>query len=182
MLDFKTRCPIKEGVVDAMKRGDVNRMFERIVEKKDFGNITATVREEDGIELDSSHLKVTVLSRPAYSNGDTKETADYQLGPWVITIDNFVHEKECDKLIQLGAVEGYERSEDVGKQLFDGSYDSVQSKSRTSHNAWCQNECYDDPMAKSVAARIEELTGIPEQNSENLQLLRYEVGQFYRTQ
>ena len=82
----------------------------------------------------------------------------------------------------MGGVEGYKRSEDVGKKLFDGTYDSVQSSSRTSHNAWCQHECYEDPHAQNVMKRIELLTGIPEKNSENLQLLKYEEGQFYRTQ
>ena len=37
-------------------------------------------------------------------------------------------------------------------------------------------------MLKNVAKRIELLTGVPEANSENLQLLKDEVGQFYKTQ
>lgn len=182
LLDFKTRCPIKPGVEDALKSGDLHKMFERIVDERNFGNVSSTVLTDKGVDLDGSSFEINVLSRPEYANGDTKETADYKIGPWVITIDNFVHEKECEKLIELGGLEGYERSEDVGKELFDGTYDSVQSTSRTSFNAWCQSECYHDPIAKAVAARIEELTGVPEQNSENFQLLRYHVGQFYKTQ
>lgn len=50
---------------------------------------------------------------------------------------------------------------------------------RTSTNAWCQNECYNDPIAKRVMERVENITGIAETNSEWLQLLRYEKGQHY---
>ena len=45
----------------------------------------------------------------------------------------------------------------------------------------CNDECYKDPFAQSAAAKIEALTGVPEANSEYLQLLRYSTGQFYRT-
>eukprot|EP01083_Nonionella_stella_P084468 233840_1 len=36
-----------------------------------------------------------------------------------------------------------------------------------------------DPVAKTVVDRIEHVTQIPQANSESLQLLRYEVGQYY---
>jgi prolyl 4-hydroxylase len=42
-------------------------------------------------------------------------------------------------------------------------------------------ECYDDALTKNVLTKIENLTGIPDANSEYLQLLKYEVGQFYNT-
>jgi hypothetical protein len=38
-----------------------------------------------------------------------------------------------------------------------------------------------DDATKSVNAKLENITGIPETNHEFLQLLRYEVGQFYQT-
>lgn len=46
------------------------------------------------------------------------------------------------------------------------------STRRTSSNAWCQNDCYKDPIAQAVMDRIVNLTGIPEVNSEYLQLLK----------
>lgn len=177
LLDFKYRCPIPPDAVDALKEGDLHRLFEKIV--------TTNASYVDG-ESDSaiSAYDVNILSRPSPAPEDENKdmkNLDYKLGPWVITIDNFIKEDECDKLIELGGVEGYKRSEDVGKEQFDGTYASVQSESRTSWNAWCTDDCYKDPTAIEVAARIERLTGIPEPNSENLQLLRYEVGQFYKT-
>ncbi len=182
VLDFKTRCPIKEGVENALDQGDLNRMFRRIADERDFGNVSGTVLTEKGIDLDPTNFEINVLSRPTPPNGELEADTGYKFGPWVITIDNFLHEKECERLIELGAVEGYKRSEDVGAEKFDGSYDSVQSSSRTSFNAWCQEDCEKDPISQAVAARIETLTGVPVENSESFQLLRYHEGQFYKTQ
>jgi prolyl 4-hydroxylase len=39
--------------------------------------------------------------------------------------------------------------------------------------------CMADPIAQNVVNRIEHLTQIPQANSESLQLLRYEEGQYY---
>jgi prolyl 4-hydroxylase len=45
----------------------------------------------------------------------------------------------------------------------------------------CTDACYRDPTAQQVMQRIANITGIDEMNSENLQLLRYELGQYYQT-
>ena len=178
LLDFTARCPIPPDAVDAIKEGDLHAMFERIVngdnENVDSNNSTKYYDIKD----------VTILSRPASLPQNTAEDSDhkYKTGPWVITIDNFIKDDECEQLIKLGALEGYERSEDVGAEKFDGSFDSVQSTSRTSHNAWCLDKCSEDPHAEAVMARIEQLTRVPLNNSESLQLLRYYEGQFYKTQ
>ncbi|KAL3925541.1 MAG: hypothetical protein SGILL_000336 [Bacillariaceae sp.] len=34
--------------------------------------------------------------------------------PWLVTMDNVATEEECQKMIELGADRGYERSKDVG--------------------------------------------------------------------
>ena len=46
-------------------------------------------------------------------------------------------------------------------------------------NAWCSKECKEEIVVKAVNNRISNMTGIPLVNSEDLQLLRYEPGQFY---
>jgi prolyl 4-hydroxylase len=122
-----------------------------------------------------------VLSRPEYINDDTADNATSQLGPWMLVMENFVSDDEAERLMQLGGIEGYERSSDVGNLKFDGTFDTFVNEGRTSMNAWCQKDCYNDPLARSVMERITNITGIPEPNSEYLQLLRYEVGQFYQT-
>lgn len=151
-IDYDYRCPKDPSRKDIFGPGDLHKMFERIVEEYD---------------------NVTVLSQPP-------KEPDAKFQPWVIYIDDFVSNEECDRLVELGAIEGYERSTDVGEKKFDGTYDAVKSATRTSENAWCHKDCYKDPMAQSVMKKIETLTGIPESHSEFLQLLRYVQGQFYR--
>jgi prolyl 4-hydroxylase len=100
-------------------------------------------------------------------------------GPWVIILDDFLSPAECDRLLQLGRDIGYQRSEDVGAKEFDGTYEVSVSESRTSTTAWCVKQCFEDPDTVAVRERIEELTGIPDANSEYLHPLRYEEGQLY---
>jgi len=126
------------------------------------------------------YWNATVHSRPSYPLHVKPDEVDYILGPWVITIDNFVSEAECERLKYLGAIEGYKRSTDVGDVNFDGTTKSIESMRRTSYNAWCEHECADDPITQSVLSNIANLTGISDRNSEPLQLLRYEEGQFYK--
>ena len=71
--------------------------------------------------------------------------------------------------------------QDVGSEKEDGSHATKTHSGRTSTNSWCVEECYEDPIARNIMQRIEDITGIPEANSENLQLLRYEKTQFYQT-
>jgi prolyl 4-hydroxylase len=83
--------------------------------------------------------------------------------------------------LSLGAAQGYERSTDIGEMKFDGSFERDINDGRTSKNAFCQDECYTDPVSQQVITRIEEITNIGRNNSEDLQLLKYEVGEYYRT-
>ena len=99
----------------------------------------------------------------------------------VITIDDFITDDECERLKELGGHKGYERSTDVGAKKFDGTFEAKKSKTRTSENAWCTDECFEDPLSQTALKRIELLTGVSDSNSEYLQLLKYETGQFYRT-
>jgi prolyl 4-hydroxylase len=94
-------------------------------------------------------------------------------------MDNFVSDAERERLIEIGHEEGYERSSDVGEMLFDGTFDSVESTGRTSSNAWCPDLCAEDPITGPVHERISELSGIHNNHSEWLQLLKYDPGQFY---
>jgi prolyl 4-hydroxylase len=162
-LSIEFRCPLDPDAPVAWKPGDLNIFFLNITTLPEF-----------------SMYEPQVLSRPDYINGDNAETADYKIGPWVVTLDKFVTDDEADRLIELGAEEGYKRSSDVGKVKFDGSFEENFNDGRTSLNAWCQHACYNDTAAKQVISRIEEITHIPETNSEYLQLLKYDVGQYYR--
>lgn len=135
------------------KPGDLDQMFERILKDPYY-----------------QQFEPKALSRPTLAPGDTMETADYKVGgPWFLVFEKAATEEECDRLVELGGIEGYKRSEDVGTKQSDGTYTSVQNSGRTSTNAWCNGACYEDPVAKRVMNRIANITGTPELNSEHLQ-------------
>lgn len=135
------------------KPGDLDSMFENIMTHPYY-----------------KQFEPKALSRPTLAPGDTLETADYKVGgPWMIVFENIVSELEAERLIELGGIEGYKRSEDVGEKQADGTYTSVANSGRTSTNAWCNGPCYDDPLARGVMDRIANITGTPEVNSEHLQ-------------
>lgn len=152
-VNIENRCPLDENGRDTLGPGDLNKLFERVTNMED----------------------------PSIAQYKPKIAVQPPEGPWVVTFDDFLTPEECDLLIRMGNVEGYERSTDVGKRMFDGSYDKHLSDSRTSQNSWCREECYENPLGKQVFSKIEKLTGIPEKNSEHLQLLKYEVGQYYKS-
>ena len=162
VLDHKHRCPLNETEPEALKPGDLNKMFERILEDEY-----------------NQQYEPAAWSMP--NPTDEQKEKGIIDGPWVIVFEKFLELEECDRLIDLGAIEGYKESADVGKKNFDGTYERSVNSGRTSTNAWCTTKCYEDEVAKRVSARIENVTGIPEPNAEYLQLLRYEPGQYYNT-
>jgi hypothetical protein len=100
--------------------------------------------------------------------------------PWVVTFDNFLTDNEIDALIN--SVEGnWERSTDTGTANEFGEVGRVLSQGRTSNNAWCRKECYDNPYVRNVMKKIADITWVPEENFESFQVLRYEIGQLYKT-
>jgi hypothetical protein len=104
---------------NAWKRpGDLNRMFERIVTDPAY-----------------QAYQPKVLSRPSYADGDTPETADYKIGLWMVQFDTAVTDEEADRLVELGATEGYERSSDVGEEQPDGTFTAYVNEKRTSTNS-----------------------------------------------
>jgi prolyl 4-hydroxylase len=159
-LDISIRCPFDRDAPTIWGPGDLNAMFERIVMRP--------ANEQYNMRIHSS---------PRSNQAQHEEGGND--GPWVVTLDDFLSPAECERLIQLGHDIGYERSEDVGAQKFDGTHEPLINPDRTSTTAWCLDDCFDDPVTLAVRERIEELTGIPDANSEYLQLLRYEEGQRY---
>ena len=125
---------------------------------------------------------VRLTNEPYLSLYETKILSSPEMngGPWVITMENVLSEVEANTLIELGAIEGYERSSDVGDLKADGTFDNHVNSGRTSFNAWCLNDCYKNETALAVVNRLSQITGINETNSENLQMLRYEDGQHYQ--
>lgn len=95
-------------------------------------------------------------------------------------LENFITDEEADALIAAGHKKGYARSSDVGVENPDGTHDDEVSDGRTSTNSWCDDElCDKDPVIGPVVERVAHTTGTVVNNSEHLQLLQYEPGQYY---
>lgn len=150
---------------NVFQEGDLNKMFQRIVGELPF---------EDGAVVPD--YKVNIISRPLSEEhiGSAMHELDFHVGPWILTLDNFLTDDECDRLVELGATSGYYKSlienEDEDEE---DEEEEEEDAYRTSTNAWCQDECYKDPIAQRVIQKIENTTGIPDSYSEYLQLLKY---------
>ena len=159
-LDWNLACPITEGAVNAWKPGDLHRFFTNLTRLEQY----------------SLH----VYSRPDYLPGDTNETAKYDIGPWVVTLENVVSPQEAHRLIQHGEAYGWEESLIAGDVKEDGSSDTVVSDYRTSQLAWCSRDsCLQDPIVQTVLERISTMVDLHSNHSDYFQLLKYEEGQYY---
>ena len=143
---------------------DLDDMFLRIIGELPFED--GTVVPDYTVNIHSRPMKEEDLKK-----GIEEDALDYQVGPWIITLDNFLTDEECNRLKELGAMEGYERStiEEEEESDLDESEDAY----RTSSNSWCFKDCYTDPIATRVIEKLENVTGVPEAYSEYLQLLKY---------
>lgn len=187
MIDIKTRCPIDPNAIPALHAGDLNKMFARIVDSAPGNQTTEATIDDKGdtvIELSSTqNYTVHVLSQPGDKlKPDDGVDVDRFLPPWVVIFENFVTDEECDTMIKLGHKHKYKRSEDVGDEKFDGTFGGVKSESRTSENAWCSyhDGCRSEDVPTRLHDRISHVLNIPANNSEDFQILKYEVGQYYR--
>eukprot|EP00804_Cyclotella_cryptica_P029939 CCRYP_020080-RA/>CCRYP_020080-RA protein AED:0.17 eAED:0.17 QI:302/1/1/1/0.5/0.33/3/416/480 len=168
LLDIRLKCPITEDNKMVYKPGELNALMERIVDNSDG----------KGTYL---QYNPKAISRPKIRSDGTAAPGVEVDGPWIVLFENFVSEAEAEALIAAGAKKGYERSADVGAENPDGSHEEDVNDGRTSYNAWCDEElCNDDPIIGPVIQRIANVTETPVENSEDLQLLRYEPGQYYR--
>ena len=165
MLLYHRRCPYDKYAPAAWASGgDLERMFKRIV------------AETNGKYSD---YDVTVWSQPEMTDAEIIAHPDGVLAdkPWVLSFDNFLRDDEIERLLELAEADGYERSDDGGEYI-DGKFVTYYIKGRTSYNSWC-GKCRFDPYGKQVLDRIEEMTGIPQSNYEEMQMLRYQKTQHY---
>jgi len=155
ILELITLCTPDEDD-NVFKIDDLDMMFRRIV------------GEDAPVEDTTLPEYVPVIhSRPAHQPVSSEDHNNPILGPWVVTLDNFLSDEECDHLIEIG----YTNENKEGFEEYD-SYD-------TSLNSLCESGCYNDPVVKSINQRMSAITGIPECNSEYLQMLKYVAGRTY---
>mmetsp|Transcript_26557 Transcript_26557/g.64757 ORF Transcript_26557/g.64757 Transcript_26557/m.64757 type:complete len:555 (-) Transcript_26557:135-1799(-) len=183
LIDINERCPISEDAVPGLEPGTLNKMFERIVATAP-GNRTLTDEEREELKQNEmTEYTVTVISRPSEEPATEISAKNDKLPPWVVVFENFVADEECDEIIKLGYKHEYKRSADVGKLKFDGTHESVENNRRTSENSWCSEHlgCRNETVPTRLHNRMSKILDIPSENGEDLQILKYEKGQFYRT-
>ena len=105
-----------------------------------------------------------------------------QFGPGVIAIDDFISDEEAEHMIQIGDEAGLEGSSGTGAKQADGSFKREHTDYRTSLNSWLMGKFMTDPTVRTIDARIGNLTGLFEGNSEHYQVLRYtgEGDEYYK--
>ncbi len=110
----------------------------------------------------------------ALSNFAEYEPQLLSTDPPVLTLENFVQPDEVDALLEHA--EGrFERSTASGGRKGD-EFVPLTSEIRTSHTTWCNTPgCLGDERVKRLMARMEAVTRVPTNNSEFIQLLRYEA-------
>jgi len=153
------------------KEGELEDMFLRIVGELPF---------EEGVEPNVPDYKVNIHSRPLKAGDEDLEEdeLDYHVGPWIVTLDNFLTDEECDRLVELGTEEGYARSSLQEEDTYGEEQLKFETESddayRTSTNSWCMSEaCNNDPITRRVIQKIESTTSVPDAYAEHLQLLKY---------
>ena len=100
--------------------------------------------------------------------------------PHIVVFHNFVSDEEIEAILE-SVSDNWERSTDTGATNEFGETGRILSQSRTSSNAWCRSRCENDPTVQRVLRKIEAVTRVPSTHYESFQILRYEVGQYYRT-
>ena len=131
LLDFNTRCPYDAHAPQTLTNSDeLDAMFTRMVTQAHLQqNYTITI-------LSQPTPPTTTTSMKEEGDGSNDNTIDksQEGGPWVVLLDDFLTDEECDTLIALGTERGYERSQGVSGLKRDGSIKSHVSKGRTSSN------------------------------------------------
>mmetsp|Transcript_43907 Transcript_43907/g.73129 ORF Transcript_43907/g.73129 Transcript_43907/m.73129 type:complete len:338 (-) Transcript_43907:673-1686(-) len=100
--------------------------------------------------------------------------------PWLISFENFMTSTEVDLFLST-LQSNWERSVDTGKLDETGNFEAIKSNARTSSSMWCTDKCWQREVTKLVAERISAITGIPVENGEYPQILRYVERQEYVT-
>jgi prolyl 4-hydroxylase len=161
-LIVDSQCRRDPNGVDAWGPGGAYRMFERIL-------------------VEHAQYDVRVLSRPYYAPGDTAETATYKLGPWIITLENFLSDEEADHMVALGETEGYVKTAYRTEEQ-EADEEFINNLQHTAAVVYCQSQnCYYDPIHQRILERMSNITFLPKANHEFFQMIRYNEGQWFKT-
>jgi prolyl 4-hydroxylase len=194
LMDSKNRCPKDPDAPVALSQpGDLNAIFERITQdpnvtsryglhilsqphktsKINNPSVESSITENDESRIEKEEMTNTETITTTTTEEEEKDNNNNDDdAPWVITLDGFLSDEECDRVIEIASQEGYLNSIDFIADRASGA--------RTSQLVWCDHGCSKDPVMQTLDARISELLGIPSENFEFFQILKYDVGQFYK--
>jgi 2OG-Fe(II) oxygenase superfamily len=170
------------------KSNSVNAMFENIMSHPYYAekyDIQVLSRPESDVNPSTtSKSKCNERIEP-----NTNSDINCMEKPWILLIDDFMTTKQCDTLIQLGETKGFQESQihvedDNNDDTHAGSSDKYIDKyARTSSTTWCNNKdigCDQNKLVLRIRDRVSNITGIPDDNSEHIQLLKYQTNQYYK--
>jgi hypothetical protein len=151
-------CRPDPNAVPALMTGDLDKLFQRIISLNASDPIAVSAKQP------VQKLVVSVRHRD----------------PWIVTLDDFLSSEEAYMLVKHGYGEGFHRSVDFGgTSHFNGKSVGKVTARRTSETSWCASKtgCRGEKIPRRIHQRISNLLDIPEENSEDFQVLKYDVGQ-----
>jgi ShK domain-like len=176
----------------------LNPMFDRIVHMYS----TKNNKDDDGDNKNHKQQKLTILSQPLQYNttdvnaDDGHSTAFQKTNtidrPWILQIDHFLSDAECDHILQLGNSLGYEyntyhsnntndeyRTSNSTRRVLNEQ--DVTSEQRSGATTWCHWDCsHNDTVLQEIYELVQNLVHIPSSHYESIQILQYQQGEFYK--
>ena len=103
--------------------------------------------------------------------------------PPLVIVHEFLSPEHCDDIMDAvtGPEEAYDTGENAKNQLKRSTMGAEQDESqqRTSSTAWVHPEHCPEPL-DAFSERVSNLSGLPTENMENLQVVRYQPGQEFQ--
>jgi len=90
----------------------------------------------------------------------------------IMEIEDFLTSEECDKIIELAST----RLEP--SRVYTDNSDLHDTENRKSDQAWLLNDY--DPLVHKISQKVAEYSGYPIENQEDLQVVHYEPGGFFK--
>jgi len=144
----------------------------------DFLNLTDVPSYANGKKGEPGSLE-KMFSSIDERFGDVYDITILSKSPWIVQFDNFITAKETSGILR--SISGPWELGGVARENESGETVRFVSKTRTGENTWCNKECKNHPATQSVIKKIVDVVGIPYENFESFQILKYGPGQFYAT-
>jgi len=121
--------------------------------------------------LFSLHFYTTTIEKEGFQNSKIVPH-EFKNGYVITEIYGFLSHSECDELINLARKKGFEESTVADTESAKGS--SVDRNVRTSKTCWINDS--ENTIANKITESSIEITKIPRENHEDLQIAKYDKG------